>query len=65
MRAQVDKTLCTGCGSCEEICPEVFEVIDDIAVNLLGETTDIPEEYYGTCRDAADSCPVEAIIIEE
>jgi len=65
MRALIDKTLCTGCGSCEEICPEVFNVIDDIAVNVLGESTDIPERYDSECQDAADSCPVEAIIIEQ
>jgi len=26
MKAAVDKDLCTGCGLCEDTCPEVFEV---------------------------------------
>jgi ferredoxin len=64
MKARVDPDLCTGCGSCEDICPEVFKVTDDIAANILGEAQDIPEYYENACREAADSCPVEAIIIE-
>jgi ferredoxin len=65
MKAIVDKTICTGCGSCVEICPEVFELQDDLAVNKLGEDRELPTDYEETCREAADACPVEAIIIEE
>ncbi|GAH99283.1 unnamed protein product, partial [marine sediment metagenome] len=32
MKAVVDKDLCTGCGLCEDTCPEVFEVKDGIAI---------------------------------
>jgi ferredoxin len=59
MKARIDADLCTGCGSCEDICPEVFNVTDDIAVNILGEAQDIPEQYENTCREAADSCNAE------
>ncbi len=31
MKAKVDAELCTGCGPCVDICPEVFELGDDIA----------------------------------
>ena len=29
MRPVVDESLCIGCGTCEELCPDVFEVGDD------------------------------------
>jgi len=64
MKVLIDKDSCVGCGSCEEICPAVFRVVDDIAENRLGESTDIMEEYVTACREAADSCPVDAIIVE-
>ena len=28
-RPSVDEDLCIGCGRCEELCPDVFEVRDD------------------------------------
>jgi uncharacterized OsmC-like protein/ferredoxin len=31
MKAHVDPELCTGCGPCEEICPEVFQINEDVA----------------------------------
>jgi len=63
MKATVDPDLCTACGLCEEICPEVFEPdADGIAQVKVDE---IPEEFEESARDAADQCPVEAIKIEE
>ena len=62
MRAIVDKDTCTGCGLCIELCPEVFE---------MGETTArakegiVPSEVEAFCRKAVESCPVEAISVEE
>lgn len=64
MRAIVDNETCIGCGRCVEICPEVFELEGDTAVNRLGEGTDIPTQYEQTCEEAAGECPVEAITIE-
>ena len=45
-----------------EICPEVFEMRGDVAVAKIEV---VPEEYGQSCQEAADSCPVEAILIEE
>ena len=61
MKATVDSDLCTGCGPCEEICPEVFEIIDDVAMVRISE---IPQEIQDECEAAADSCPSEAISVE-
>lgn len=52
---------CIGCGSCVEICPEVFELRDDIKAYVISEgkcdTCD--------CQEAADICPTEAITFED
>ncbi|MBN1765112.1 MAG: ferredoxin [Sedimentisphaerales bacterium] len=62
MRAFVDADACTGCGLCCDICPEVFEMKNDLAVV---QEDPVPDENEDTCRDAVDSCPVEAISLEE
>jgi ferredoxin len=62
MKVRVDPDLCVGDETCVEICPEVFEMQEDVAVAKMEE---VPEELEAKCREAADSCPVEAIIIEE
>ncbi|MCK9275763.1 MAG: ferredoxin [Syntrophales bacterium] len=63
MKVSVDEEVCIGCGLCEEICPEVFELTGDIAVVKIEE--DIPEKLVENSREAAESCPVDAIIVEE
>lgn len=62
MRAKVDKSLCTGCGFCADICPEVFELDGSKAVAKVDK---VPAEMEAACRDAAQQCPPEAIKIEE
>ena len=62
MKAIVDEETCTGCGQCEEACPEVFELDGDLAKVIADP---VPADAEDACRDAADDCPVEAIIIEE
>ena len=62
MKAKVDPDLCSGCGPCEEICPEVFEVADDVATVKVDE---VPAGAEDTCKQAVEECPSEAISIEE
>ena len=60
MITRVEDT-CTACGLCVDTCPEVFEMGDDIAQVIVG---DVPAEHEDTVQQAADECPVEAIIVE-
>jgi len=62
MKVIVDGETCTGCGTCEEICPEVFRLENEVAE--VKEDPVAPEREE-LCREAADSCPVDAISVEE
>ncbi|MGD2093652.1 MAG: ferredoxin [Phycisphaerales bacterium] len=52
---------CTACGLCVDTCPEVFDMGDDMAQVIVEE---VPDEYEDAVQQAADECPVEAIIVE-
>ncbi len=61
MKARVDKETWGGDETCVEICPEVFEMEGDVAVAKM---EDVPKDLEEKVKEAATSCPVEAIIIE-
>lgn len=63
MKATVDRDTCSGCGLCPEICPAVFEMDDEEIATV--KTESVPPGEEDACREAAESCPVEAISIEE
>jgi ferredoxin len=52
---------CTACGLCVDTCPEVFEMGDDMAEVIVDE---VPPEHEDAVQQAADECPVEAIVVE-
>ena len=60
MRVSIEDT-CTACGLCVDTCPEVFEMGDELAEVIVGE---VPPEHEDDVQQAADECPVEAIIVE-
>jgi len=60
MKARVEDT-CTACGLCVDTCPEVFEMGADIA---RVKVAIVPAEFEESAQQAADECPVEAIVIE-
>jgi len=62
MRVRIDEESCVGDGACVEVCPEIFEMVDDIARVKM---SDVPKELQAACRQAAEECVVEAIILEE
>jgi ferredoxin len=61
MKASVTED-CIACGLCVDTCPEVFEMGDQYAEVIVDE---VPEDAEETCRQAADECPAEAILLEE
>jgi ferredoxin len=63
MKAIVDVETCTGCGLCADVCPEVFELNEESIAEVIADP--VPPQAEDTCRDAAESCPVDAIYIEE
>ncbi|MDZ4383741.1 MAG: ferredoxin [Thermodesulfovibrionia bacterium] len=57
----IDFELCIGCGSCVEVCPEVFELREDEKAYVIA-----PDKCNTCdCEDAANICPSEAITFEE
>ncbi len=60
MTVKIEDT-CTACGLCVDTCPDVFDMGDDIAQVVVGE---VPPEFEDAVQQAADECPIEAIIVE-
>ncbi len=51
---------CSACGICEDICPDVFELGDEIAEVKVKP---VPAEHEDSVREAAEECPTESIEI--
>ena len=60
MQVRIEDT-CTACGLCVDTCSDVFAMGDDIA-EVIVDT--VPPELEEATQQAADDCPVEAIIVE-
>lgn len=58
----IDEDECIGCGSCVEICPEVFEMDSDTDKAVVIKSEGGPEDEI---QEAIDTCPVECIHWEE
>lgn len=63
-KAKVKKDACIGCGLCTSLASDVFGFGDDgLAENVHGEN--VPEGTEDSVKEAAASCPVGAIEVEE
>ena len=60
MKVRVEDT-CTACGLCVDTCPQVFQMGDEMAEVIVDE---VPAEFEDAAQQAADECPVNAIIVE-
>lgn len=60
VRIEIDRSLCSGFGSCIEAAPELFELgPDGIAVARVDVT------HATAALEAADACPMAAIAVVE
>lgn len=59
MKLKVNSDVCIGCGACQAICPECFEITDEGIATVKVE--EIDNEYEETANDAKEGCPVSAI----
>ena len=63
MKAKVIENLCIGCGACAALIPEEFDLNDNGVAEALNNTVD--EGNIEAVNDAKESCPTNAIIVEE
>lgn len=63
MIAKVSQDTCIGCGLCESMCDEVFQLQDDGKAHVIVD--EVPSELEDVSKDAESSCPVDAIECEE
>lgn len=63
MKVIVDQDLCMGCGVCESIAPEIFELGDELHAKVILDP--ISEKYRLVVEEAIAECPELAIKITE
>ncbi len=62
MRVEVDPSRCQGHTLCAMIAPDSFE-LDDVDGHAHAVVGDVPTENHGQVREAAQSCPEQAITV--
>ncbi|UYM04907.1 ferredoxin [Solicola gregarius] len=60
MKVSVDRSVCQNHGQCAIAAPEVFDIADDGELVYEPEPSD---EFEADVEDAADVCPVQAILV--
>jgi len=58
---RIEEEECVGCGSCEEICPEVFKLNPDTEIAEVIKPEGGPEDLI---EEAVEACPSECIYWE-
>lgn len=61
MKIKIDRNLCIGAGTCSVIAPEVFELDSELKA-IVKDQSGAPDDKI---IDAAKSCPVLAIFLED
>ncbi len=61
-RIYIDEEECIGCGTCEDLCPEVFRLNEETDKAEVIKPEGGPEDQI---EEAIESCPVECIHREE
>ncbi len=60
-RVLIDEDACIGCGTCVELCPDVFEMDDTEIAKVIKPAGEDDEDCV---QEAIDSCPVSCISFE-
>lgn len=61
MKVRIDRDLCIGIGNCVAIAPSVFQ-LDNQNKAVIKDATSVTEDKI---MSAAESCPVNAVIVED
>lgn len=59
MKCKVNQDVCIGCGACQAICDEVFQINDEGLATVVVD--EISEDLEESVIDAKEGCPVGAI----
>ena len=59
MKVQVNKDLCIGCGACQAVAPDIFEIEDDGLAHAIN--SDVQDSQKDDALDALEGCPTSAI----
>jgi ferredoxin len=62
MAVYIDEDECIGCGTCEELCPEVFRLNTDTEKAEVIKPEGGPEDLI---EEAIDSCPASCIYLKD
>lgn len=57
---KVNEDTCIGCGACQALVPDVFDINDDGFAYVM-EDADV-EKFEEEVNDAIDGCPTGAIV---
>lgn len=63
MRVEINEDECSGTGLCTRVCGAVFELNDNLVSHVRVDA--IPAELEDKVQEAADLCPLQAILITE
>ncbi len=74
VKVTIDRPGCISCESCWTLCPDVFkqnpnddlsEVVEQYQVDGNPAEGEVPDNLADCILEAADSCPVTVIVVED
>lgn len=63
IKVKINEEACIGCGACQALVSDVFEINDEGVATVIAD--EIDENLKDDVRDAAEGCPTCAIEIDE
>lgn len=60
-KVKIDEDECVGCEACVELCPDIFEFVDDEEKAIVKMAEGGDEDCI---NEAIDSCPADCIMYE-